>query len=119
MTSQGSPYARLRRALASGNATIALAAAAELPRVPLDDALALLVLLREDQPRFDRAVVRWHARFCLEVPEVGAGEALLVLAALRSLSGPDAEVGVAALIAVCERHALRAAAHLLRRFLPR
>jgi hypothetical protein len=56
MTSQGSAHAHLRRALASGNVTIALAAAAELPRVPLDDALAILVLLRDDERRFDRAV---------------------------------------------------------------
>ena len=114
MTSQGSAYARLRRALASRNAAGALAAAAELPRVPLDDALALLVLLRDDEPRFDRAVVRWHARWCLEVRGIGPGEAQLALAALRSLSGPDAALGAATLIAVCERHGLGVAADALR-----
>ena len=115
MTSQGSAYARLQRALASGNATIALAAAAELPRVPLDDALALLVLLRDDERRFDRAVVRWHARFCLEVPEVGASEAQLALAALRSLSGPGVTAGAAALMALSERHGLTAGTEALGR----
>ena len=117
MTSQGSPHARLRRGLASGNATLALATAAELPRVPLADALAILVLLRDDRPRFDRAVVRWHARFCLEVPGVGADEAQLALAALRSLSGPDAAAGAAALVALGERHGLRAATDVLRRLI--
>jgi hypothetical protein len=112
----GSAHARLRGALASGNATIALqaAAAAELYPVPVNDALAIVVLLRDDERRFDRAVVRWHARFCLGVSEIAPSEALLVLAALRSLSGPDAEAGAAALIAVCERHGFGAAAEALR-----
>ena len=72
----------------------------------------------DDERRFERAVVRWHARFCLEVPEVGAGEAQLALAALRSLSGPDAEAGAAALVAVGERHGLRAGTEALRRLFP-
>ena len=72
------------------------------------------MLLRDDERRFDRAVVRWHARFCLEGSEVGASEAQLTLAALRSLSGPDAAVGAAALIALSERHGLGAAADVLR-----
>jgi hypothetical protein len=83
--------------------------------VPLDEALAILVLLRDDERRFDRDVVRWYARFCLEIPEIAPSEAQLALAALRSLSGPDAAVGAAALIAMCERHGLGAAADVLRR----
>jgi hypothetical protein len=35
VTSQGSPYGRLRRALDSGNATVALAAASEMPTLGL------------------------------------------------------------------------------------
>jgi hypothetical protein len=45
VTSQGSPYVRFRRALDTGNATIALAAAAELDFVSLPDALELVLLL--------------------------------------------------------------------------
>ena len=71
MTAQGRPYARLKRALGTGNPNIALAAAAELPRVDLADALVLCLLLRDDGERFERAIVRWHARFCLEVPASG------------------------------------------------
>src|SRR5881398_1637188 len=41
MTSQGHGYARFRRALESGNAHVALAAAAELCHVGLVDALSL------------------------------------------------------------------------------
>ena len=48
VTSQGSAYGRLRRALDTGNPTIALAAAAELDFVSLPDALELR-LLREGE----------------------------------------------------------------------
>jgi len=47
MTSQGSPHARLQRALASRNALVAWATASELPQVSLDDALALCLLLAD------------------------------------------------------------------------
>lgn len=39
MTSQGSAYARFRRALERGNLLHVRAAAAELPQVPLEDVL--------------------------------------------------------------------------------
>lgn len=51
MTSQGHAYARFQRALKTGNAHIALAAAAELRHVRLADALSLVLLIREDKPR--------------------------------------------------------------------
>ena len=55
VTSQGSAYGRFRRALDGGNATIALAAAADLQHVGLADALELLLLLLESEPsRFGR-----------------------------------------------------------------
>ena len=40
MTSDGNPYARFRRALETGNETLVVAAARELPQVSLDDAVA-------------------------------------------------------------------------------
>lgn len=71
MTSNGSAYARFRRALESGNLTLVRAAAAELPAVSLDDALHVCVLLRDREPeRYERAAVRWIARFCVERREV-------------------------------------------------
>ena len=67
MTSQGSPYARFRRALDTGNLTLVRAAAEELPYVELTDALRVCVLLRGAEPEsYERAVVRWLGRFCLE-----------------------------------------------------
>jgi hypothetical protein len=44
VTSEGSAYARFRRALDGGNPTIALAAAAELDFVSLPDALEVALL---------------------------------------------------------------------------
>jgi hypothetical protein len=65
MTSQGSAYGSFRRALDGGNATIALAGAADLTHVGLADALELLLLILESEPsRFKRAALRWHGRYC-------------------------------------------------------
>jgi hypothetical protein len=50
MTSQGRACTRFKRALESGNAHLALDAAAVLQRVGLADALSLLLLIREDKP---------------------------------------------------------------------
>jgi hypothetical protein len=85
--SQGSAYGRLRRALDTRNPTIALAAAAELDFVSLPDALELVLLLVDDPTRFRRAALRWHARYCAEVPDVGFEEAQAVLACLAGLAG--------------------------------
>src|SRR5262245_49794685 len=85
VTSQGSPSARFQRALATGNPTIATAAAAELGRVPLEDALALVLIYRDAADRrFERAAVRWHGRLCLELRPLAPDDAQLALAAIRS-----------------------------------
>jgi hypothetical protein len=64
---KGSPYARFRRALEVGRLSLVYAAAAELPRIELDDGLRVLVLMAEqDRDRFDRAAVRWLGRLALE-----------------------------------------------------
>jgi hypothetical protein len=105
VTSQGSPHARFRRALATGNPTIAWAAATELPHVALADALALCLLLVDvDRPRYERAVVRWHGRLCTEVRGISLEEAQLALAALHALPAGGAE----ALAHMCEAHGQRA-----------
>jgi hypothetical protein len=67
MTSSGHPYARFKRVLATGNLALIRAAAAELPHVSLDDALVVCVAIRDAEPaRFERAALRWLARFALE-----------------------------------------------------
>jgi hypothetical protein len=98
VSSQGSAHARFRRALATGNPTIVLAAAAELPRVELGDALAICLVLADGaSSRYDRAAVRWHGRFCLEARGLELKDAALTLAALQALKGDHADAGVAAL----------------------
>jgi hypothetical protein len=67
VTSQGHRYARFQRALKTGNAHLALAAAAEVRQVGLADALSLLLLIREDEPvLYDKAAVRWFAKYAAE-----------------------------------------------------
>jgi hypothetical protein len=61
---RGSPYARFQRALETGNLTLIRGAAAELPRVSLEDALQVCLVIREHEPQaFDRAARRWLARY--------------------------------------------------------
>ncbi len=65
MSSQGPAYARFRRALKTGNLTLIRNAAAEIPRVDLGDALEVCAAIRRAEPeRFERAALRWLARFC-------------------------------------------------------
>jgi hypothetical protein len=83
MSTQGTPYGRFLRALDSGNGVLILSAARQLPRVALNDALRICLVLREGDPdRYERAAVRWLGRFALEARDVtvnairGAAEAL-------------------------------------------
>jgi hypothetical protein len=67
MTSQGHAYATVQRALKTGNAHIALAAAAELRQVGLADALSLVLLIREDNPvLYDKAAARWVSKYAAD-----------------------------------------------------
>jgi hypothetical protein len=67
VTSDGNPYSRFRRALETGNEALVTAAALELPRIALDDALRICLVLRGGDPRrYERAAVRWLGRFALE-----------------------------------------------------
>jgi len=68
-TDQRRPCARFRRALETGNLTLVRAAAAELPRISLDDALRVCLLPRAtDAAGYERAAIRWLGRFALEHP---------------------------------------------------
>jgi hypothetical protein len=109
MTSEGSPYARFRRALRIGRLSMVYAAAAELPQVDLDDALAITLLIeRQDPERYERAVVRWLARLCLEVPTVGIEDLRGGLLAFEAM--PDNPAGARqALSDLCRRHGLTGA----------
>jgi hypothetical protein len=67
MGDAGSSYSRFQRALSTGNLNLIRAAAAELPRVDLDDALAVCMAIRAAEPdRFERAALHWLARYAVE-----------------------------------------------------
>jgi hypothetical protein len=111
---KGSSAARFERALATGNPLLVRAAAAELPRVGLPDALAICLLLLEAEPdRYPPAAARWAARFVLEHPGVGVGEAQLVLSSLAALRGAGWVGGSEALVALCRLRRVDRAAEVL------
>src|SRR5450755_3091394 len=86
MTSDGSPYARFRRALETGNEMLVLGAARELPQIALDDALRICLVLRDGDPgRYERAAVRWLGRFALEARAVTIRDLRAAAAALEAL----------------------------------
>jgi hypothetical protein len=93
MTSHGSAYARFQRALRTNNLQIIRAAAAELPRVDLPDALAVCAVIRRRRPQdFERAALRWLARFVAERPAVtleSLGEALDAFEEMREAADPS------------------------------
>jgi hypothetical protein len=90
MTSQGSPYSRFKRALASGNPLLIRSTAAELPRIELADALAICLALADaDDEAYSRAAARFAARWSLELVAVGLEEAQALGAALQALTAPE------------------------------
>jgi hypothetical protein len=117
MTSQGSAYGRFRRALDRGNLLQARSAAAELDHVGLADALELVLLLAadEDRARFERAALRWHARYCRQATDVTAAESQAVLALLAMLAGPRRIQASCALAQLCDRSGMLPVAELLLR----
>jgi len=64
---KGRPYTNFQRALKTGDLLLIRAAAAELPTVNLQDALDICIVVAEKEPElFERAALRWLARYCLE-----------------------------------------------------
>jgi HEAT repeat protein len=114
MTSSGSPYARFQRALATGNLNVIRAAAAELPRIGVAEAAAiLLVILRSEPSQYERAAVRWLGRLCLERTRVDLADLSRAAAALGAL--PDRpEAARPALAEVCRRAGQERAAAVFR-----
>jgi hypothetical protein len=106
VTSQGGAYSQFKRALERRNFLLAWTLAAELPKVPLADALSLLLLALDQQPwRFETAAPRWHSRLCNEA-RLTLAEAQLAVSALDALASPGAVAGGQALVAICDVHGL-------------
>lgn len=106
VTSDGSPYARFRRALDIGNEALVLAAARELPHIALDDALRICLVLRDSDPgHYERAAVRWLGRFALEARGVTIDALRHAAEALDLLPTRSAEA-MEQLHALCAKHSV-------------
>jgi hypothetical protein len=77
---------RFRRALDRENVSEALSAASELDFISLAEALELTLLLADgDLEKYNRAALRWHARFLHETKNLDLRESLAVLALLSAI----------------------------------
>jgi hypothetical protein len=86
VSTKSSPYAYFRRTLETRKLATVLRAASELGHVSLDDALEILVLMAEaDDPRFDRAAVRWIGRLLTETRPMTLKEARWTIAMVEQL----------------------------------
>jgi len=116
LTSEGHPYARLRRSLDNGNLLAARAAAAELEHIGLAEALELTLLILAKEPtRFRAAALRWHARYCGD-NKVSMEEATAVLGLLAMLDGRRAKPAAQALAGLLDSRTLLPAAEVLVRW---
>lgn len=116
MDLSGSPLARFRDALASGDVALVVTAARQLSRLTLADALAVCLVLRSDDEQFPRWATRWHARFVTEIGLTSSHESQLVLTALLSLADEGADAGRAVLEDVFRRHGQIGLLEELRRY---
>jgi hypothetical protein len=109
MTSDGRPYSRFTKALARGHPSQVRAAAADLPQLGLDDALAVTLLLLDSEPEsYPRAAAKWAGRLGLERP-VTLADLQLATAALCALVDGSPRAGAEALLELCERYDVRGA----------
>lgn len=103
VTSQGSASGRFQRAIQRGNLFHAELAAKEMGGLHLGHALDLCRLFAAEQdPRFERAAVRWHGRFVVERGVDRLAESQLLLSALAELPA-DLEGVEAALQRIARR----------------
>jgi hypothetical protein len=101
VTSDGSSYPRLKRAIQVGNLMLIHTTARELGYVGLTDALAILLVIEsKDDERFESAAVRWAGRLALETPDLELAELAGALESLHAL--PD-EHAQRTLLALAER----------------
>jgi hypothetical protein len=84
---KGSDYRWLRNALDRGDLPLVKATAAQLPAVNLEDALAIALLVIEDEPHnAERAAVRWLGRWALESKTASLASLLEATVALSALA---------------------------------
>ena len=74
MTSDGSAYTRLRRAIQARSLPLIRVSAAELRHIALRDALGILIVIEaQAEERFEAAAIRWAGRLAIETPGTHAG----------------------------------------------
>jgi hypothetical protein len=106
VTAQGHPRAIYRRAIERGNVVVAEMAAREAGNLTLEEALELVCLYAAHEPaKFERAALRWHARFVTEASPslLRAHIALGALSELRNGTAAAKRV----LLEVAERRDLK------------
>ena len=100
----GSIHADFQRALDQRNVMRAEAAARQLPVLTLDKALRLLFLYAEADPlKYDRAALRWLARYVTEGKAVSLLKAQMALAALAELRAGEREAAAKMLTELARR----------------
>jgi hypothetical protein len=100
---KGRPYSWLRASLKRGDLSGVRAAASELPRINLADALAIVLLMAAtEDPAYERAATRWLARLASERPTVTLQDLAAAAAALLALRG--ATPAHATLAELCARY---------------
>lgn len=86
MTAVGHPRSIFKRAIERGNLVVAEAIAREVGQLTLNEALLLVFLYAEKEPmKFERAALRWLARYATEGKALSLLKAQLALAALPEL----------------------------------
>src|SRR6478735_7891727 len=86
MTAQGHPRAIFARAIEHGNLLVAEASAREVGNLTLEEALRLLFLYAEKEPiKYERAALRWLARYVRDGKAVSLLKAQLAASALAEL----------------------------------
>jgi hypothetical protein len=96
--------ADFQRAVQQRNVMRAEAAARQLGQLPLDQALRLVFLYAEKEPiKFERAALRWLARYVTEGKAVSLLKAQLALSALAELRAGEREAAAKMLMELVRR----------------
>jgi hypothetical protein len=115
VTSQGHPRPEFQQAVERSNLlqakALAKVVATQAGKLSLGDALSLLFLMAAKRDEsYERAALRWLARFVQEVPAVTIEEALLALSSFAMLDRLEKDAtALDALTALCRRHAIHLA----------
>jgi hypothetical protein len=117
MSAGASPLPRLHRAIERRSLVQAEAAARDLGRLRLEDALALtLLMLGQRDARFERAATRWLGRLLTESPGVGLELASELAGSLADLDGASPDVARSRSAVLLRSAGLHSSAKVLERW---